>query len=64
MPGLIILLIRVSARCILKKTDSSEVVAACDKLDLEVEQVQTERQSGCYFSYLLPQRVCVIDQNM
>ena len=54
MPGLFILLIRVSARCILKKTDSSEVVAACDKLDLEVEQVRTERQSGCY---LLPQCV-------
>ena len=32
--------VRVSARCILKKADPTEVASACDKLDLEVEQVK------------------------
>ena len=34
--------LRVSARCILKKTDPAELAAACDKLDLEVERVKDE----------------------
>ena len=50
--GIIIMLIRVSARCILKKTDPAEVAAACDKLDLEVERVKDELDlSGIYDIY-------------
>ena len=38
-------MIRVSARCILKKSDPAEVAALCDKLDLQVEQVSERRET-------------------
>ena len=42
---MLIIIIRVSARCILKKSDPAEVAAACDKLDLQVEQVSEWRET-------------------
>ena len=42
-----LIIIRVSARCILKKSDPAEVAAACDKLDLQVEQVSERKATKC-----------------